>query len=117
MLVIGQEDHELFGLALCFRSDKWHFEAERQCLIAAICGGGVAVWTHGQGGAWVLPLMLRTGALDETAYAMIPALLKVTGRVNEILASLLLAYVAELLLDDLVRGPWRDPMGFNSPRP
>ncbi|MBZ0216721.1 MAG: ABC transporter permease, partial [Fimbriimonadaceae bacterium] len=34
---------------------------------------------------------------------------------NEILTSLMLTYVALLLLDYLVRGPWRDPDGFNFP--
>ncbi|MEM1314283.1 MAG: ABC transporter permease [Pseudomonadota bacterium] len=104
------------GLALCFRSNNWNIGAEGQFLIGAICGGGVAVWTHGSGGVWILPLMLLAGALGGMAYALIPALLKVRLRVNEILVSLLLVYVAELLLDYLVRGPWRDPMGFNMPQ-
>jgi ABC-type uncharacterized transport system permease subunit len=34
---------------------------------------------------------------------------------SEILVSLMLVYVADLLLDYLVRGPWRDPKGFNFP--
>ncbi len=104
------------GLALCFRSNNWNIGAEGQFLIGAICGGGVAVFTHGSGGPWVLPLMLLAGALGGMAYAMIPAVLKVKLRVNEILVSLMLVYVADLLLDYLVRGPWRDPMGFNMPQ-
>ena len=36
--------------------------------------------------------------------------------VSEILTSLMLVYVAELMLDYLVRGPWRDPQGFNFPQ-
>ncbi|MCC5985358.1 MAG: ABC transporter permease [Rhodobacteraceae bacterium] len=104
------------GLALCFRSNNWNIGAEGQFLIGAICGGGVAVWTHGWGGPWVLPLMLAAGALGGMAYALIPAVLKVKLRVNEILVSLMLVYVADLLLDWLVRGPWRDPFGFNMPQ-
>ena len=34
---------------------------------------------------------------------------------SEILTSLMLVYVADLVLDYLVRGPWRDPKGFNFP--
>ncbi len=48
-------------------------------------------------------------------YAAIPALFKVRFGASEILTSLMLVYVAELLLDYLVRGPWRDPKGFNFP--
>jgi simple sugar transport system permease protein len=104
------------GLALCFRSNNWNIGAEGQFLIGAICGGGIAVWTHGWGGPWVLPLMLMCGALGGALDALIPAVLKVKLRVNEILVSLMLVYVAEFLLDWLVRGPWRDPFGFNMPQ-
>ncbi len=46
---------------------------------------------------------------------MIPALCKVRFGASEILTSLMLVYVADLILDYLVRGPWRDPNGFNFP--
>jgi ABC-type uncharacterized transport system permease subunit len=48
-------------------------------------------------------------------YALIPAFCKVRFGASEILTSLMLVYVADLLLDYLVRGPWRDPAGFNFP--
>ena len=35
---------------------------------------------------------------------------------NEILTSLMLVYVATLLLSWLVHGPWRDPEGYNFPQ-
>ena len=59
--------------------------------------------------------MLVLGTLGGALYALIPALLKMRFGANEILTSLMLVYVAELLLDWLVRGPWRDPKGFNFP--
>ena len=46
---------------------------------------------------------------------MIPAICKVRFGASEILTSLMLVYVADLLLDYLVRGPWRDPQGLNFP--
>ena len=46
---------------------------------------------------------------------MIPALLRVWLNVSEILTSLMLVYVAQLALDWLVRGPWKDPGGHNLP--
>jgi simple sugar transport system permease protein len=48
-------------------------------------------------------------------YAAIPALLKTRFNTNEILTSLMLVYVAQLFLDWLVRGPWRNPQGNNFP--
>ena len=49
------------------------------------------------------------------AYAAIPAFLKTRFNTNEILTSLMLVYVAQLFLDWLVRGPWRNPQGMSFP--
>ncbi len=104
------------GLALCYRSNNCNIGAEGQFLLGAIAGGGLAVAMHGaDAGRWLLPAMLGVGALAGAAWAMVPALLKTRFGVNEILTSLMLVYVAQLLLDWLVRGPWRDPDGFNMP--
>jgi len=104
------------GLSLCYLANGWNIGAEGQFLIGAICGGWLAVKTHGtDAGFWVLPAMLALGALGGALYALIPAMFKVRFGASEILTSLMLVYVAELLLDYLVRGPWRDPKGFNFP--
>ena len=104
------------GLSLCYLANAWNIGAEGQFLVGAICGGWVAVETHGtDAGYWVLPAMLILGALGGALYALIPALFKVRFGASEILTSLMLVYVAELLLDYLARGPWRDPKGFNFP--
>ena len=63
----------------------------------------------------MLPAMLMLGALGGALYALIPAICKVRYAASEILTSLMLVYVADYLLDYLVRGPWRDPKGFNFP--
>ena len=62
-----------------------------------------------------MPAMLFLGALGGALYALIPALCRVKFGASEILTSLMLVYVADLVLDYLVRGPWRDPKGFNFP--
>ena len=104
------------GLALCYRSNNWNIGAEGQFLVGAMAGGWLALATHGApNGPWVLPAMLAAGAIGGALFALIPALLKTRFGANEILTSLMLVYVAELLLDWLVRGPWRDPQGFNMP--
>jgi simple sugar transport system permease protein len=104
------------GLALCYRSNNWNIGAEGQFLAGAMAGGWLAIATHGATqGPWLLPAMLAAGALGGALCALIPALLKTRFGANEILTSLMLVYVAELLLDWLVRGPWRDPQGFNMP--
>ena len=104
------------GLSLCFLANVWNIGAEGQFLIGAVCGSWLAVRTQGtDAGAWVLPGMLMLGAVGGAVYALVPAIAKVRFGASEILTSLMLVYVADLLLDYLVRGPWRDPNGFNFP--
>src|SRR6476620_3707979 len=104
------------GLWLCYLANVWNIGAEGQFVIGALGGSYLAVTTHGtDAGAWVLPAMLVLGALAGALYALIPAICKVRFGASEILVSLMLVYVAELFLDYLVRGPWRDPHGFNFP--
>lgn len=49
-------------------------------------------------------------------YAAIVAWLKTQFNANEILTSLMLVYIAQLLLVWLVTGPWKDPDGFGFPQ-
>src|SRR6201991_4250740 len=104
------------GLSLCYLANVWNIGAEGQFLIGAVAGSWLAVKTHGtEAGYWVMPAMLLLGAIGGALYAMIPAICKMRFGASEILTSLMLVYVADLLLDYLVRGPWRDPNGFNFP--
>jgi len=103
------------GLAVGFRANVWNIGAEGQLAMGALCAGGLAIWVPEDSGAWVLPAMLLLGGLGGMLWAAIPALLRTRFNANEILTSLMLSYVALLLLSYLVHGPWRDPEGFNFP--
>jgi len=106
------------GLAFCYRANLWNIGAEGQFVVGGLAGGCVALATQGSAGftLWILPAMLVAGTLAGVAYAMIPAVLKVRLGVSEILTSLMLVYVAQLLLDYMSRGPLRDPAGYNFPQ-
>jgi simple sugar transport system permease protein len=104
------------GLSFCYLANVWNIGAEGQFLIGAVAGTWLAVKTQGtDAGYWVMPAMLLLGAAAGALYALIPALCRVRFGASEILTSLMLVYVADLFLDYLVRGPWRDPKGFNFP--
>jgi len=104
------------GLALGFRANVWNIGAEGQLTMGAIAGGGIALWLGDTPTAWGLPLMLLAGALGGMAWAAIPAFLRNRFNTSEILVTLMLVYIAQLLLSYLVHGPWRDPAGFNFPQ-
>ncbi|QBE63873.1 ABC transporter permease [Pseudoduganella lutea] len=104
------------GLAIGFRADVHNIGADGQLTVGAIAAGCVALYFDGVEAPWVLPLMLVAGALGGMAWAAIPALLRTRFNTSEILVSLMLVYVAYLLLSYLVHGPLRDPDGFNFPQ-
>jgi simple sugar transport system permease protein len=103
------------GLAIGFRAGIWNIGAEGQYTIGAIAGGSVALAVYPMNGIWLLPLMCLVGALGGILWAAIPAFLRARFNTSEILVSLMLVYVAILLLSVLVHGPLRDPDGLNFP--
>lgn len=104
------------GLSLCFRANVWNIGAEGQFVAGALAGGAVALQLDGATGGWILALVLLAGIAGGMLAALIVAILKIKFRTNEILTSLMLTYVFILLLDFMVRGPLRDPMGFGFPQ-
>ncbi|HEV7631658.1 MAG TPA: ABC transporter permease [Steroidobacteraceae bacterium] len=104
------------GLALGFRANVWNIGAEGQLTLGAIGGGGVALFWSQALGPMGLPAVLLAGVLGGMAWAAIPALLRTRFNTSEILVSLMLVYIAQLLLAWLLHGGWRDPDGFNFPQ-
>lgn len=103
------------GLSVCYRSNNWNIGAEGQFIMGAIAGSILPVVFYEWQSPLVLPLMMLLGMLGGALFASIPAFLKAHLNTNEILTSLMLVYVAQLFLDWLVRGPWRNPGGMNFP--
>ena len=103
------------GLAIGFRANVWNIGAEGQLTVGAIAGGGLAIYFHDSESLLLLPAMILAGIGGGMAWAAIPAWFRTRFNANEILTSLMLTYVAILLLSYLVHGPWRDPGGYNFP--
>jgi simple sugar transport system permease protein len=104
------------GLCVCARSNNWNIGAEGQFTVGAIFGSAIPILYPNWDSPIVLPLMLIMGIIGGALYGAIPALLKTQFNTNEILTSLMLVYIAQLYLDWLVRGPWRDPEGHGFPQ-
>ena len=104
------------GLAVCFRSNVWNIGAEGQFIIGAVCAGGVALLADKESGRWMWLAVVAAGMLGGMAWAGLTAVLRDRFNASEILVSLMLVYVADMVLSYLVYGPWKDPAGFNFPQ-
>ena len=104
------------GLSICYRSNVWNIGAEGQFIMGAVFAGGVAMLAGPDTSRLIVIPILAAGVLGGMVWAGIVALLRDRFNASEILVSLMLVYVAELLLGWLVYGPWKDPLGYNFPQ-
>lgn len=103
------------GVAVAFRMQIWNIGAEGQFALGAIGATWMALSFPSLPGYILLPLMFVMSFILGGIWALIPALLKLKLRVNEIISTLMLNYIAILLLDYLVFGVWKDPTSFGFP--
>ncbi len=104
------------GLSLAYRANVWNIGSDGQFILGAICGGGVAL-AFPTAPAWILfPAMIVAGTIGGMLNGGLVAWLRIRFNANEILTSLMFAYIAQYLLVYLVTGPWRDPEGFGFPQ-
>ena len=104
------------GLAIGFRANVWNIGAEGQFIMGGVAASGLALAFFNKEGPWLLPMMVIAGAIGGALWAAIPALLRTRFNANEILVSLMLVYISQLVVSWLVHGAWKDPEGFNFPQ-
>jgi ABC-type uncharacterized transport system permease subunit len=96
------------GLIVVFRANIWNIGIDGQFLVAAAVVAGVGPWMMG-----VLPSALAflalalLGAAVGAAWTIVPSYLKAAYGVNEIVTSLMLAFVGVNLANLLIKGPFR----------
>ena len=103
------------GVAIAFRLQIWNIGAEGQFALGAIGATWAALTFPDQPMVILLPLMGLMAFLGGGLWGLIPALLKLRMRANEIIVTLMLNYIAILFLDYLVYGRWKDPSSFGFP--
>jgi general nucleoside transport system permease protein len=101
------------GLVVAFRCRIWNIGGEGQYFAGALAGTVVGLLGQASLPASLLiPLMLLAGFAGGAVWAALAAWLKLAFGVNEIIATIMLNFVALYTVSYLARGPLRDPMGY-----
>ncbi|MFQ5342916.1 MAG: ABC transporter permease [Anaerolineae bacterium] len=104
------------AVAIAFRMLFWNIGAEGQLAVGGIAAAGVALfWADKLPAPVVLPAMLVAGFAAGAVWGLIPAALKAYLDVNEIITTLMMNYIAILMVNYLYTGPWKDPQGYGFP--
>jgi simple sugar transport system permease protein len=83
--------------------------AEGQLHAGAIAGTAVVLAWPAWPAPLLIPLMILGGAVGGMVWGWLPGMLRAWLEINETIATLILNYIAILLVSALVFGPWRDP--------
>lgn len=100
------------GLSIAFRAKVWNIGAEGQLVFGALIGGWFAIEVPIGAPVLMVGCTFVVGAVAGALWAAISGWLKAQWKVNEVISSLLLNYVAIFALGYAVRKPLRDPRGF-----
>lgn len=92
------------GIALCFRGRVMNIGAEGQLALGGAAASAVALAAGGWPAWLVLPLALVAGAVGGAGWAGIGAGIRVLRGVNEVLVTLLMNFIALLLVAELLHG-------------
>jgi len=88
---------------------------EGQIYMGAWLATWVALNFGGIPGPLLIPMLIVAGCLGGALWAGLVGWMRVRFSLNETIASLLLNYVASLIIDFFVHGPWKDTSGANWP--
>ena len=87
------------GTALAFKSGVWTIGAEGQIYVGAVSATLVAINLSGLPAIVHLPLVLLAGFLSAGIWGALVAILKAKYKVNEIISSLMMNYIAVLFVN------------------
>ena len=104
------------GLAYGFKAGVWNIGSEGQYILGAIFASGAVLYFPNLPSYILLPAMAISGIVGGILWALIPALLKITLQINEVLVSLMLVYVSIFLCSWLLYNTWQDPMAYGFPQ-
>ncbi|MFM2279243.1 MAG: hypothetical protein RLZZ444_1474 [Pseudomonadota bacterium] len=109
----------LTGLAaaVAFRARLWNIGAEGQFYLGAIAVAAVgSQFLNGVPGYLSIPILFVVGAIAGMVLILIPLWLRLKFSVDEVVTSLLMNFVAVLIVSMLIDGVLKDPLAFGWPQ-
>ncbi len=104
------------GLIVAFKANVWNIGAEGQLLMGSVAATWIALYGMKGYPSWlIIPSMYLLGFLAGALWAFIPAILKAKFEVNEIIATLMMNYIAMKIVEFLIYGPWRGATTWRYP--
>jgi len=102
----------LTGMAVTFAFTSGYFNigAEGQLYAGAIAATWVGITFTEASSIVIIPLMIIAGCVGGLLWALIPALLKVKLKVDEVVTTLLMNSIIMYFISWLLNGPWRSPV-------
>ena len=98
------------AVAFAFAGGYWNIGVEGQLYMGATVATAIGLQMHAVPAWLALPLMIAGGFAGGMAWAALPALMKVRLKIDEVVTTLLLNYVAIFIVSAVLNGPWRDPV-------
>ncbi len=103
--------------AVAFRAQVWNIGGEGQFYLGAIAVAAASSHLFGEmPGIVQIPLLLAVGALAGAIFLLIPLWLRLRFSVDEVVTTLLLNFVAVLIVSMLIDTVLKDPLGFGWPQ-
>ncbi len=100
------------GLGYGFRAGVWNIGAEGQMIMGAVASIAIITYIGELPAGVVILAGILFGILGGAAWAAISAVLHVRFKVDAVIATLLMVFIAEPLLNYAVRQPLKDPATF-----
>jgi general nucleoside transport system permease protein len=97
------------GVALCFRARVINIGAEGQIAVGGIAASWITLNLPAHSGFVLVPAALLAGAIAGALWSGIAAIMRAKRGVHEVLGTLLLNFVAGLLVGEVLRGPMGEP--------
>ncbi len=92
------------GIALCFRGQVINIGAEGQIALGGVAAAAVALYASAWPGWLLIPACLAAGTASGAAWAGVAAAIRVTRGVHEVLVTLLMNFVALLIVSEVLHG-------------